>query len=304
MIRPYKTQILTVVLLVLTVLLLAGLAIIFTSCSSSDTRYARQESERAYQDFRKFVTGIENEGSFDTSNWQQAANKSRQAYEEKISTLNQHYKNFDESRRQEIEALKGRYNTYWDKHVSQYNAQATTVHGGLAADFRIEELATTTPANIRQAYESLISTIQANKENYTQEDWKAINAYYLALDKRKNMVQSALSDKDKYEIAKAKARYVALRTEARFDPDVSKTASELGNTVEKAGTTIQENINSGAAEVGRASEKVATEVKENTREGAGKIGQAATKTGQEVKSTARHLRNKADEKIDDDPEKR
>lgn len=264
----------------LTYLLAAGLAVTQISCSSSDTREARQDGETAYTDFRDYVTNVESSTTSDTADWQTASTRSRKEYDAKVAAMDQYNNEYDEARRQEIDALKGRYNTYWDNQLAQYNARGTSRQGGMAAEFQVSEVATTTPANIRQAYENLVAKVQANKDSYTKEDWKAINDYYIALDDRKNAVQSQLSDKDKYEIGKAKAKYVSLRTAARFDPDVSKAASDVEGTAEDVGS----------------------DVKEGTKKGTKKVGEAAEKVGSETKEGARKVRNKVDEKIDDDPE--
>jgi hypothetical protein len=289
---------------ILSYLLAAGLALTQINCSRSETQQARNESETAYNDFRDYVTSVENSTTSDSVDWQAASTWSRQEYDAKVAALDQHSKAFDEARRQEIEDLKGRYNTYWDKQLAHYNAEATSVNGGLAADFRTENLATTPAANVRQAYEDLIANIQAHKDSYRPEDWKAINDYYLALDDRKNAVQRELSDKDKYEIGKAKAQYVALRTAARFDPDVSEAATEVGNaaenasrkidnTAEKVGADVKQGVKTGARKVGDAAEKAGR-----------KIDNTAQKAGAEVKSGVQKAANKIDSKIDNDPENR
>jgi hypothetical protein len=276
---------------IFTYLLAAGLAGTQISCSSSETKQTQQDSETAYTDFRNYVNDVENSTTVDSANWQAASSKSRAEYDAKVAALDQHNTDYDEARRQEIEALKGRYNNFWDNQLAQYNAQATSVNGGVAADFSTAAVATMTPANVRQAYESLITRIQANKDSYTKEDWKAINDYYLSLDDRKNAVQSQLSDKDKYEIGKAKAKYVSLRTAARFDPDVSKAASDVGDAAATAGEKID-----------NTAEKVGSDLKEGAKTGADKVGAAAEKAGAGIKSTAKKVRNKADEKVDNDPE--
>jgi predicted small secreted protein len=264
-------------------LLAAGLAGTQIGCSTdtkkTETTTAGNESETAYNDFRGYVSSVES-STTDSANWQSASTQSRQEYDAKVAALDQYNTDYDEARRQEIEALKGRYNTYWDQQLARYNAEATSVNGGVAADYRTEGLATTSAADIRKAYESLITRIQSNKDSYTKEDWKAINNYYISLDDRKNAVQSELSDKDKLEIGKAKAKYVALRTAARFDPDVSKAASDVENTAENVGSDIKEGAKTGAQ----------------------KVGNAAEKAGSEVKAGAKNLRNKVDSKVDNDPE--
>jgi hypothetical protein len=47
---------------------------------------------------------------------------------------------------------------------------------------------------------------------------------------------------------------------------------------------------------------VGSEVKQGAKKGAEKVGNAAEKVGSEVKQGAKNVRNKVDEKIDDDPE--
>lgn len=287
---------------ILTFLLAAGLAVTQISCSSSETSQAHQDSETAYNDFRNYVSTVENSTTADTTDWQAASTRSREEYDAKVAAMDQYAEEYDDSQRQEIEALKGRYNTYWDNQLAQYNAKATTRQGGMVAAYRIEDLETTSPASIRQAYETLIADIQANKDSYTKDDWKAVNDYYIALDDRKNAVQSELSDKDKYEIGKAKAKYVAMRTAARFDPDVSKAASDVGNTTEKVGSNLKEGAKTGTQKVGNAAGEVGSDVKQGAKTGAEKVGNAAEKVGSEVKQGAKKVRNKVDEKIDDDPE--
>jgi hypothetical protein len=283
---------------ILTYLLAIGLAVTQISCSSMENKQAYQDRETAYNDFRNYVTSVENSTIADSMDLQSASSQSRQEYDAKVATLDQYSSDYDETRRQEIEDLKGRYNTYWDKQLAHFNAQATSRHGGMAASFNTEGLTSIPATSIRLAYEGLIADIQANKDNYTHEDWKAINDYYLALDARKNALQSELSDKDKYEIGKAKAKYVALRTEARFDPDVSETASDVGDAAGKAGRKIDTTAGEVGAEIKSGAKKIG-----HTAEKAGrKIDKKAEKAGSKVKSTTKKAANKVDSKIDDDPE--
>lgn len=286
----------------LSYLLGLGFAATQISCSSSENKQAYHDRETAYNDFRNYVTSVENATIADSMDLQTASSQSRQEYDAKVATLDQYSSKYDEARRQDIEDLKGRYNTYWDKQLAQFNAQATTRHGGLTADFSTEGLTSIPATSIRLAYEGLIANIQANKDSYTHQDWKAINDYYLGLDERKNAVQSELSDKDKYEIGKAKAKYVAMRTAARFDPDVSEAASDVGDAAEKTGHKIDDTAG-----------KVGSEIKHGAKTGAQKTGDAAKKTGRkidekaekagsQVKSTTKKAANKVDSKIDDDPE--
>ncbi len=92
------------------------------------------------------------------------------------------------------------------------------------------------------------------------------------LDDRKNVIQSELSDKDKWEIGKAKTKYLAM-----------KNASKAGNSAGNVGSEVKETT-----------KNVAGKTVDVTKEGASKVGNAAEKTGSAIKSTYK----KAEDKVD------
>lgn len=64
--------------------------------------------------------------------------------------------------------------------------------------------------NIRVAYENFIKAVEANKKEYSREDWDEVKVLYEALDTRKNEVEKDLSSKDNMKIAKEKIKFATI----------------------------------------------------------------------------------------------
>lgn len=267
-------------------LLFMGLLATQVSCSSSDRKEAGNESETAYNDFKNYVTNVENSTASASdsmeADWETASANARSEYDAKVAAMDQYSTEYDESRRQEIDQLKSRYNAYWEsrnlQHQAQLNATGTNMSGGLAATYDASAAAAMEPMKVRLAYENFVEYVRTNRDSFSKADWQAAENYFNALDNRKNAVQSQLSDKDKYEIGKAKAKYTALR------------AGRLGIDASEAATTVSDD----AQEVG-------SEVKDATKTGAQKVGNTAEKVGSQIKSTVKSGAQKIDQKIDDNP---
>ena len=285
-----------------TYLMISGLIGFQVGCTSPDQNQTGSEAELAFNDFKEYVTSTEttatNQAAMTQADWDKASADAKATYDTKVTQLDQYEAEYDEGRQEEIADLKNRHNTYWQQREAEYKAQVSsgaagsTVNTNVAADFQTTEVATTSPENIRLAYENLVNRVQINKDSYTRDDWKIINDYYLSLDERRDVVQNELSDKDKLEIAEAKAKYVALRTAARFDPDVSEAAADVKGAAVSAGQ-----------KVGDKAEKAGSEVKGAAKTGAEKVDNAVDKVGSEIKSTTKKVVKKIDSKIDNDPER-
>ncbi len=273
-------------------ILAVGLVALQISCSnnktpetSTTTFTTSGESDAAYTDYKNYVSSIDTTAT-DTadSSWMEQ----RRMYNEKLARVDQYNADYDKTRQQEISQLKSRYSTYRDSRATTRSggmatavAEETTVTGtDMMAAFNPANITATTPLAIRRAYEEFVNNVQAHKEMFTKADWEKVSAYNKALDDRKNSMQSQLSDKDKYEIGKAKAKYTALKAGEKLDPDVSKAAADVkqtgSNVKDKVGTAAKNT----AADVDEASQKV-SEKAGNTVE---KVGHAAKETGKDVKN--------------------
>ncbi|MDF1518415.1 MAG: hypothetical protein RQ864_06600 [Lutibacter sp.] len=67
--------------------------------------------------------------------------------------------------------------------------------------------------NILAVYEQFVSAADANKDNYSREDWDEIKLLYEALDSRKNTVENeGLSSTDNRKIAALKLKFAPMLT--------------------------------------------------------------------------------------------
>ncbi|WP_338375120.1 hypothetical protein [uncultured Flavobacterium sp.] len=71
--------------------------------------------------------------------------------------------------------------------------------------------------NIASVYENFYNTVEANKDNYSREDWDEIKLTYEALDTRKNTVEKeGLSGEDNRKIAGIKVKFAPMYTVNRI----------------------------------------------------------------------------------------
>ncbi|MGV3540480.1 MAG: DUF6565 domain-containing protein, partial [Rufibacter sp.] len=136
-----------------------------------------------------------------------------------------------------------------------------------------------TAADIRNAYEQFVSHVKSNKSKFSNDDWKTVETYWNQLDDRKNAIQSELSDKDKWEIAKAKTQYITM-----------KNASKLGNTASNVGSEVKETGKN------LSNSKVGENVKETGKD----IGSGLKKAGKAVGNTVEKGAEKVENAVDND----
>lgn len=64
-----------------------------------------------------------------------------------------------------------------------------------------------TGQNAYSVYKNFVDVVDANKDNYSREDWDEIKTMYEALDTRKNEIEKNLTTGDNLKIAKEKVRF-------------------------------------------------------------------------------------------------
>ena len=260
-----------------TCLLLISMVGTQISCSSAKRQEMAASREEAFNDFKNYVASAEkrvtNDAEDAAEKWKENTAQLESTYKEKENKLEGFADDWSDERKAEIATLKTRWKNNWEKRESEHQARlaskaqasATSKNGGVAADFNTTDIATMPATSMRMVFENFVSRIQANKDNYTREDWLTIGTYYEALEARREIVEDDLTDKDKFEIAKAKTQYAAIK---------------------------------GASLAAPAMKEAASEVKDATKAGAKKVGEAAEKVGTEVKSGTKKAVKKADEKLD------
>jgi len=134
-----------------------------------------------------------------------------------------------EEEKKEVHQTKSEYNQFRSKYTSEptqseavTESQAEVVkpenrrslrnvlfgEGQIGSDLDFKWV---TAKNIRQVYEHFVSSVKANKDNFSREDWDEIKVLYEALDSRKNEVEKDLDSKDNLAIAKRKVEFATYK---------------------------------------------------------------------------------------------
>ena len=134
-------------------------------------------------------------------------------FDAKVAAVDQYANQYDDARRQEIEALRTRYTAAYDKREATWNnrqkrqrandslaAPNSTSSGFLQAGqyYQPGNPATQlTAANARAIYESFVLNTKQNESRYTLADWRTINAEWRALDEAYDQVKGDIPARDR-----------------------------------------------------------------------------------------------------------
>ncbi|EPR73794.1 hypothetical protein ADIWIN_1154 [Winogradskyella psychrotolerans RS-3] len=84
--------------------------------------------------------------------------------------------------------------------------------------------------NILSVYQNFVDTTEANKDNYSREDWDEIKLLYEAIDTRKNTVEKeGLSSSDNRKIAGLKLKFAPMYTLNRMGAKSEENANSKKN---------------------------------------------------------------------------
>jgi len=214
-------------------------AAIFMACENKS-----HEKKTSVNELESYVDSIEKlDEATVSSHWIAIEN----GYRAKVLKADASEKNEEEKR--ELSETKADYQEFRAKYTSEplvkegENESQTDVvkpenrrslrnvlfgEGKIGADMDFKWV---TASNIRQVYEHFVSSVKANKDNFSREDWDEIKVLYEALDTRKNEVEKDLSSKDNIAIAKRKVEFASYkiidRPAAKIEENME--AKENGN---------------------------------------------------------------------------
>ncbi len=273
------------------------------ACNSTDRTTATNTeasgtSDQAYNDYKSYVTTYESDvnGGWDSTetDWDSRMTRDRQRYDSLEYAVSGFESTLDENQKAEYAEYRSRYQNAWQQREGQYSAwmnnnqstsaSSTNRSAGMSSEvdmssMNTEKIPSYTARDIREAYESFVSHVESNKSNYSNDDWKTVEMYWNKLDDRKNAIQSELSDKDKWEIAKAKTKYIAM-----------KNASKAGNTASNVGSSLKET----------GKDVSNSKVGENVKDAGQAVGSGAKKAGKAVGNTVKKGANKVEDAFDGD----
>jgi len=175
--------------------------------SSSNEAEVKAESFNAYVDSVEKLSPV-----YTTARWNEIESgyQAREPKSELIAELSEaEKKEVEESKAQYLE-LKANYETKIKENDYRTRLRNSLFgEGKVGADMQFNFV---TPENIVSVYENFVNTVEANKDNYSREDWDEIKVLYEALDTRKNEVEKDISSKENLKIAGLKIKFSAIKT--------------------------------------------------------------------------------------------
>lgn len=318
----------TLTLHALVSVLLLGGAATHTSCSNDQKKEVSAESDQAYNDFKTFVADVE--AKADAAATEAEADYERETaqlktdFDARVAAVDKYADQFDDARRQEIESLRTRYTTAYDKRemawknrsggmASADTAAAATTAGAMASAGSegagnsgststgklgkyykpSSPAAALTAANARGTYEAFVRSVKQNEDKFDIDDWRNINAEWRALDKKYDQIKDNVSTGDKAEIAKEKLKYAALKS---FDKAESR-GSQVGDVV--TGDMADAKAKGGGVKVGQTAKNVGSDVvsvAKDAKETGKDIGKGAVKVGKKVGGAVKDVVDGKDDK--------
>lgn len=254
-------------------MLLGSIGVASTSCSQANQQEVSAEKDQAYNDLVVFVEQAEAKasavGNEVEADYERESAQLKADFDTKVASVDKYSSEYDEARRQEIDALRTRYTTAYDRRQAAWDARATgsTATAGAMKMGQYykptQPAAKLTAANARATYEAFVQDVKKNEERYDLDDWRNINAEWRALDEAYDNIKGEIPAKDLAEIQKEKLKYAAFKS---WDKTQGRAAQGA-------------NAVSGEAQ----------EVKAETADERSKVGQAASNTAADVKQAGKKV---------------
>ncbi len=189
----------------------------FTACNNSNEAKNDADSLAQYVDSVESASPIYTEANWSAidNGYQERATKAEKA----MAAMDAEDKAKAEKSKEKYAALKAEY----ELKIKEKDAVVIAPdyrqvlrnrlfgEGKIGADMKFEFV---TAENAHSVYKNFVDAVEANKENYTREDWDEIKVLYEALDTRKNAIEKDLPKGDNNKIAVLKVKFsttIAIR---------------------------------------------------------------------------------------------
>lgn len=150
-------------------------------------------------------------------------------YQKRIIIVENDMDKLDEETKAKLEASKAKYNalkaSYENNIMEKEQQMAATTNdyktnlrnvlfgeGAIGTDMAFNYV---TSSNLHDVYQKFVSTVQDNKDIYSQEDWDEIKVLWEALGTRKNAVEKDVPKGDNTKIAGLKIKFGAIKATNR-----------------------------------------------------------------------------------------
>ena len=196
-------------------IVICALGVLFTSCKDEKTQVAKENVE-AYESYVDSISDLDLTDA--NSNWRNIENGHNNHKSTALATVENLKEN--ESLKKDIGDASIKFEEYKvllaEKQRQSMRIQKDNFRLSLLGknysndDMKFEWI---NKNNILSVYQNFVDTAQANKDNYSREDWDEIKLLYEAIDTRKNTVENeGLTGPDNRKIAGLKLRFAPMYT--------------------------------------------------------------------------------------------
>lgn len=196
--------------------LVCSLGLIVSSCNDGKIKVAK-ENVKSYTNYVDSISDLELAEA--SSNWKEIEtnyDKHKSAANANLNDLKE-----NESLKKDIEASTKKFDTYKNDVIAERQHQDMVISKNnlrtslLGKNYTNEDMKFEwiNKDNILSVYQNFVDTAQANKDNYSREDWDEIKLLYEAIDTRKNTVENeGLTTSDNGKIAALKLKFAPMYT--------------------------------------------------------------------------------------------
>ncbi|MFB9057405.1 hypothetical protein ACFFU9_11705 [Mariniflexile ostreae] len=193
---------------------LCALALAFTSCQNGQSENAKKEV-KAYTSYVDSISNLELAEA--NANWANIEN----GYNNHKAIASENLIHVDEKEQfnKDIEASTAEFEAYKqkvvaDKQEKDLAASKNNFRSTLLGERYVKDdmdFSWIDKDNILAVYQNFVDTVDANKDNYSREQWDEIKLLYEAIDTRKNTVEKeGLSSADNRKIAALKLKFAPM----------------------------------------------------------------------------------------------
>lgn len=190
-------------------ILIASAALLTTACNNAE----KEKRERDLQDFKTYVKEHHDKAEqYAQTSWDEL----NSGFEKKKTELDKQVDKMDDKARESYNEAVSEWETFKadykaraaerEKIDAMDKLRATLVIDGVRTDYT-----DLTARDAAKQYEHFVSTIKANKDTYTREQWTAINVNYQALNGRKREIEKEIPAADLKKILKLQLEYTAIK---------------------------------------------------------------------------------------------
>lgn len=207
---------------------LLAVVTVLGACSNE----AEKQNKESISDLRNYVDSVSKIESYDGERWSSIES----GYQEKASTVDSKQAELNEQMKKDYDKIKADYDELKAKaqaqQIQNQNAYKVVLRNALFGEGVIGDdmgFGFMTSSNAAATYERFVNTVDANRDNYSREDWDEIKVLYEAMDTRKNQIENELPGPDNRKIAGLKVKFAAIKATNRPGSKIDENAEAKEN---------------------------------------------------------------------------